>query len=54
MKTHIALASVVGGYLALAALQEGPIQFWLVALAPLVVLAVGFVLHLGDAREPGR
>ena len=54
MKTHIALASIFGGYLAIAGLQEGPIQCWLVALAPLVLLAVGFVLQVGDAHKTGR
>jgi hypothetical protein len=54
MKTHIAVASIFGGYLAIAALQEGPIQCWLVALAPLVLLAIGFVLHVGDAHNTGR
>jgi hypothetical protein len=54
MKTHIAVASIFGGYLATAALQEGPIQCWLVALAPLVLLAIGFVLHVGDAHKTSR
>ena len=54
MKTNIALASIVGAYLALAALQDGPIQVWLVALAPVLLLGVGFVLHVGDRHESGR
>jgi drug/metabolite transporter superfamily protein YnfA len=54
MKTNLAVASVVGAYLTFAALQEEPIQVWLVALAPLLLLAVGFVLHVGDRHEAGR
>src|SRR5690349_19429012 len=54
MKTNLAVALLIGGYLAFAALEEGPIQFWLVALAPLLLLGVGFVLHVGDVHETGR
>lgn len=54
MKTQLAIGSIVAGYLALAALQDGPIQFWLVALAPAVVLGVGFALHLRDESEAQR
>ena len=50
----ITVASMLAGYVTLAALQEGAIQFWLVALAPLLVLGVGFVLHVADQRETGR
>jgi hypothetical protein len=51
MKTNIAVASIVAAYLAFAALQDGPIQVWLMALAPLLLLGVGFVLYVGD--RPG-
>ena len=54
MKTNIAVASIVGAYLAFAALQDGPIQVWLMALAPLLLLGVGFVLHVADRPESGR
>lgn len=54
MKTSIALASIVGAYLIVAALQDDPIQVWLVGLAPLLLLGVGFVLHVGDRHERGR
>lgn len=54
MKTNIAVASVVGAYLTFAALQDGPIQVWLMALAPLLLLGVGFVLHVGDRHERGH
>lgn len=53
MKTNIALALLIAGYLGFAALEEGPFQFWLVALAPLLLLGVGFVLHVGDVQDTG-
>ena len=49
MKMKLAIGSIVAGYLALAALQDGAIQFWLVALAPAVVLGVAFALLVADA-----
>ena len=52
MKTQIAIWSIVAGYVGLAALQDGAIQFWLVALAPAVVLAVAFALIVADG--PGE
>jgi hypothetical protein len=54
MKTQLAIGSIVAGYVTLAALQDGPIQFWLFALAPAVVLGVGFALHLRDQSELSR
>lgn len=54
MKTNIAVAALVGAYLACAALQDGPIQVWLVALAPVLLLGVGFVLHVGDRHRSGH
>ena len=53
MKTNIAVASIVAAYLAFAALQDGPIQVWLMALAPLLLLGVGFVLHVADRPGSG-
>ncbi len=53
MKTNFAVVAIVGAYLAIAALQDGPIQVWLVALAPLLLLGVGFVLDVGDRHETG-
>jgi hypothetical protein len=54
MKTQITVASILAAYVTLAALQEGAIQFWLVALAPVLVLGVGFVLHLADQSQTER
>jgi hypothetical protein len=51
MKMKLAIGSIVAGYLALAALQDGAIQFWLVALAPAVVLGVAFALLVADAPD---
>jgi hypothetical protein len=51
MKTQTAITSILAAYVALAALQDGPIQFWLVALAPLLVLGVGLALHVADQHK---
>jgi hypothetical protein len=43
---------VILGYLALAGLQNGPIQVWLVVLAPLAMIAIAFALDVtGDSRK---
>jgi len=43
---------VVLGYLALAAMQDGPIQVWLVVFAPLAMVAIAFALEVtGDSRK---
>lgn len=54
MKTQITIWAMLAGYVTLAALQDGPIQFWLFALSPALVLAVGFALHLRDHSEARR
>lgn len=43
---------VILGYLALAVMQDGPIQVWLVVFAPLAMIAVAFTLDVtGDSRK---
>ena len=43
---------VILGYLALAGLQDGPIQVWLVVFAPLAMIAIAFALDVtGDSRK---
>lgn len=54
MKTQTAIGAILAGYITVAAAADGPMQFWLVALAPLAVLGVGFALHVLDQRETGR
>lgn len=53
MKTQIAIWLIVASYLLAALAQDGPLQCWLVALAPFVVLGVGFALHVGDQAQAG-
>ena len=44
---------VVAVYLASAAAQEGPIQVWLLVLAPFALAAIATVLRVIDPSEPG-
>jgi len=46
----VVLLLVVAGYFGLASAQEGPIQVWLVVLAPLALIAIALVLRItGDS-----
>ncbi len=44
---------VLAAYLGSAALQEGPIQVWLLVLAPFALAAVATALRIIDPSEPG-
>lgn len=44
---------VLAAYLGSAALQEGPIQVWLLVLAPFALAAVATALRVIDPSEPG-
>jgi hypothetical protein len=50
MKAKLLLAALATGYFGLAYSQDGPVQIWLAALAPLVFVLVGFVLDVVDSR----
>jgi len=43
-----AVAFVLLAYLALAALQDGPLQVGLLIFAPFALIAIGLVLHVAD------
>ena len=45
---------VLGGYVALAGAQDGPIQVWLVVFAPLVLIAFALVLGVTHDAESER
>lgn len=47
-----ATAVVLAAYLGSAALQEGPIQVWLLVLAPFALAAIATALHIIDPSEP--
>jgi len=49
MKEKLLIASLLAGYVCLAAAQDGPLQVWLTALAPLALIAVAFVLEVLDS-----
>lgn len=48
MRPKVTIGLVLVGYLALAATQEGPLQVWLLALAPFALIATALVLHISD------
>ena len=52
MKAKLLLAALVAGYFGVAYSQDGPVQIWLAALAPLVFVLVGVVLEVADSRPP--
>jgi hypothetical protein len=52
MKLHISIGTMVAGYVSVAVAQEGALQFWLVALAPALLIAVAFALLVSD--QPRR
>jgi hypothetical protein len=54
MKLKLLIASILAAYVGLAAAQDGPIQVWLFTFAPLVVVAIAFVLIVADAPRRRR
>jgi hypothetical protein len=48
MKAVVTIGLVLLGYLALAAVQDGPLQVWLLAFAPFALMAIALVLHISD------
>lgn len=44
---------VLAAYLGCAALQDGPIQVWLLVLAPFALAAIATALRIIDPSEPG-
>ena len=43
---------VLAAYLGSAALQEGPMQVWLLVLAPFALAGIATALHIIDPSEP--
>ena len=52
MRTGVAVGLVLLGYAALATAQDGPLQVWLLILAPFALLAAALVLYIADRRKP--
>ena len=44
---------VLAAYVGSAAMQEGPIQVWLLVLFPFALAAIATALHVIDPSEPG-
>lgn len=44
---------VLAAYLGSAALQDGPIQVWLLVLAPFALAAIATALRIIDPSDPG-
>lgn len=55
MKTALVIALVLMGTLALAAVQDEPLQVWLLILAPFALVVVALVIHIveGSKSSPG-
>lgn len=51
MNATTAVALVLLGLAIVAAMQEGPLQVWLVILAPVALLAVAFLLQIADGPK---
>jgi len=49
MKVKLLVASLLAAYLACALVQDGPLQVWLTALAPLALILLAFVLQVLDS-----
>jgi hypothetical protein len=45
--------TVLAAYVSLAALQEGPIQVWLLVFAPIALAVAATALRVIDPSEPG-
>ena len=52
-RLRLAATLVVAAYLGSAALQDGPIQVWLLVLAPFALAAIATALRIIDPSEPG-
>jgi hypothetical protein len=48
----LATLAVLAAYVGSAALQDGPIQVWLLALAPFALAAIATALHVIEPSEP--
>jgi hypothetical protein len=48
MNVTAAIRLVLVGYLTLAAVQDGPMQVWLLVLAPFALIAIALVLHIAE------
>ena len=51
MKATSLVALVLLGFGVLAAVQEGPLQVWLLILAPFALIAVALLLRSGDGAK---
>jgi cobalamin synthase len=54
MKTALVIALVLLGMLALAALQDEPLQVWLLILAPFALVVLALVVHIVEYSKPDR
>lgn len=48
MRTVAAVGLVLGAYAALAAALDGPLQVWLLILAPLALVVMALVMHIAE------
>jgi len=51
MNATTAVGLVLLGLAIVAAMQEGPLQVWLIILAPVALLAIAFLLHMADGPK---
>jgi hypothetical protein len=51
VRQRLAIVLIIAGYFGVAAAQDGPIQVWLLILAPFVLIAVALVLHITDLSK---
>ena len=54
MKTALVIILVMIGMLALAAVQDGPLQVWLLVLAPFALVVVALVIHIVEYSKSNR
>jgi hypothetical protein len=52
MKPKRTIGLLLAGYVILATVQDGPIQVWLIVLAPLALIAIAFVMQVADHSLP--
>ena len=48
MKITLLITAILGAYIAVSAAQKGPIQVWLLAFSPFVIIAIAFALYIVD------
>ena len=48
MRTVAAVGFVLGAYAAFAAALDGPLQVWLLILAPFVLVVLALVIHIAE------